>query len=122
MKLRAMFELDRLGRPMKMGTRAPWHYTIFLYILDAPERTRRVTYKLHETYSNPLRIARSKTPRFEEEMTSYGDYSIVATADEGPSVEMSLSEALRAHYKENPPANAKWNAPIAAAIGEIAAN
>jgi hypothetical protein len=74
-KLLARFILDNAGAPQ-------WDeddngYWIRLFVSDVPEDTYGVIYELHESYNDPIREGKKK-PEFAEEITSFGDYSVVA--------------------------------------------
>ena len=78
-----------------------------------------MTYRLHETYYNPIREVHRGTPGFAESTTSFGDYDVLAEVRGRGGLNTaatSLSRALRETYGPNP------GAEIATAIKDIEAN
>ena len=77
-EIKATFELDDHGDPVAIKRGDLNHYRIRLNLENAPEDTYAVTYTLHESYYEPVREARDKANKFEEDLTSYGDFVIQA--------------------------------------------
>jgi hypothetical protein len=99
--IKAEFELDENGKPMRVESGGLRHYHIRLLVTDAPDDAYAVTYHLDPTYHDPVREARDRSSGFAEELTSYGDYVIQAKvrAKTGVSaVSIPLSRALEASY------------------------
>ncbi len=98
----AEFVLDKEGKePVEIEGKS---YRIKLFIEGAPEDTHAVTYKLHESYYDPLREAREH-PQFEEEITSFGDFSVRAVIrrkKQSEEISEKLSTALLRRYGDNP--------------------
>ena len=112
----ARFKLDRSGQPEMLQSGGTTHYKIRIGVESPPDDTYAVTYRLHDSYYNPLRESRDKEARFEEELTSYGDYLVradVRTLHRVESLAGSLSEALRRGHREDS------NPAIIHAIDEI---
>jgi|GEM_PF-6130351 len=96
-KLIANFILDQTGRPKAIEEGDKRHYLIRLAIAGAPKDTYAVTYKLDESYQDPMREARNAAEEFSEELTSYGDYPVLAQIRTKLGVEpvsAALSQAL----------------------------
>jgi transcription initiation factor IIF auxiliary subunit len=114
-RIRAEFVLDK---EKKDPIEVEGNYRIKLFVEGAPDDTYAVTYKLHESYYDPLREARER-PNFEEEITSYGDYAVRAVIQrmkKSEEISETLSTALRRTYGDNPPPG------INSAIQHIRAN
>ncbi|MDB4912748.1 MAG: hypothetical protein JWM95_392 [Gemmatimonadetes bacterium] len=111
----AKFLLDEADKPMAIEQDGRRHYMIELGVDNAPTGTYAVTYKLDESYRDPIR--ESTTPgRFAATLTSYGDYPVQAEVRTRQRVEpivVNLSGALRRGYGEN------TNPAIAAALNDI---
>jgi hypothetical protein len=75
--IRAEFVLDSRRKPLFSADGQFTHYRIRLWLDGAPAGTSSVTYRLHESYGEPLREVRGG-PLWEEEITSYGDFTIKA--------------------------------------------
>jgi hypothetical protein len=94
-RLRAEFVLDDRGRPQ-------WDdkdngYWIRLSVNDAPEDTFAVTYELHESYYDPIRVSR-KPATFSTDISSYGDFTVraeVRRKSRTDQIAVLLSRALR---------------------------
>lgn len=98
-RLVAEFVLDAEGKPRFSETGDARHYQIMLKLLGAPTEVQSVTYKLHESYWDPLReVFRDKRPDFSEPITSFGDYRVVASVSgskqAGLRVEGRLADLL----------------------------
>src|SRR5262249_17412858 len=83
------------------------HYRIKLWVEGAPTDTRSVTYRLHESYGEPLREV-SRGPSYDEEITSYGDFTLKALIRQPQDfdvVSVGLLDALRETYGSSPGAD-----------------
>jgi hypothetical protein len=103
--LKARFLLDRNGNPKFEHDGDHKHYEIELYVDDAPEDTFAVTYILDESYYDPVVESKKKNASFGEEITSYGDYVIVAKVRARTRtyvIQRSLAKALAEEY-DSPP-------------------
>jgi hypothetical protein len=112
----AEFQLDEKGRPIATTRNNLKHYKIRLFMESVPQDTYAVTYKLHESYYNPTREVRRGNPKFEELITSYGDYIVKAEVRGKKSFDLEaveLSQALKESYGPN------LAGPIREAIDEI---
>lgn len=120
-KIKAAFTLKK-GEPVvayeEGDTR---HYSVKLSVEGAPDDTRSVTYRLHETFYDPIREVRrerqGKANDFEEEIETYGDFEILTTvrSSEGETrVRRGLTAALLETHGEDA------NEAIKKAIREIA--
>lgn len=100
-KLIAEFALDKNGRLKTYPGKKYKHFWIKLSVKDAPPDTYSVTYLLHESYKDRVREIPVDVPGFEEEISSYGDYTITVTANgKNPQAFASkLSEALKRKYE-----------------------
>lgn len=99
-KIKAEFLLDMDGKPKG---RSSGNYVIRVSIAGAPEHAHRVTYKLDDTYYDPVREVRDRESGFSEELTSYGDYEIKATVrmkDHSILTSRRLAEALKEQYAD----------------------
>lgn len=100
-KLLAEFTQNRRGQLR----REQGSYEIRLFIKDPPLNTRSVKYKLHKSYSQPIREVLEGEPDFQEYITSYGDYKVEVTLRSGRTqkrISRWLSSALEEHYGSNP--------------------
>src|SRR5262245_26298912 len=101
-QLKASFVLDQNGKPrIYTDTGGKQHYAINLFMADIPTDTIGVTYQLDKTYRDPLRDVSDPSRGFQEEITSYGDYDIVATCKTKPRptrIRSSLYDALLRTY------------------------
>ena len=94
----ARFVLDKDGLPQ-------WEeddngYWIRLKIENTPSDTYFVTYELHESYYDPIRVSR-KPAEFTKDITSYGDYTVKARLSRKTrtdSLATLLSRALKAGH------------------------
>jgi hypothetical protein len=104
----AKFELDESGQPARLRSGNTTHYKIRLGVESPPDDTYAVTYRLHDSYYDPIRESRDKGASFEEKLTSYGDYQVradVRTLSRVESLAGNLSEALRkGHQGDSNPA------------------
>jgi hypothetical protein len=117
--IKAMFELDQLGRPEAIQRENHKHYRIRLHVENVPDDTYAVTYLLHETYYEPVRESRDRNAQFAEDLTSYGDFTVQARvrSKEGvATIATPLSAALEAGHGANLPPE------IMSAISDIRAN
>lgn len=117
-KLRAEFVVDPTGEPMAVPGKTATHYKIRLFVEGAPASTTRVTYTLHESYRQPVRDVPFGVKDFEEQITSYGNYTVKATVRTREGVRLlsiDLAEALREHY-----ASARAGSRVEEAIAAIA--
>lgn len=97
MKLVAEFDTDEDGEPIRAKGGGVDHYSIALRVVGAPEEVRRVRYRLHQTYRDPVREVSAAVREFEEPITSYGDYEVVVEFDAGGKhnrLVRKLSDAL----------------------------
>jgi len=102
-KIRAAFVLDSQKRPLFSDDGHHVHYRVKLWLEDAPSDAHTVTYKLHDSYAEPLREVR-QGPHYEEELTSYGDYvikALVRCKKDFDVVSAGLLSALRETYVGN---------------------
>jgi len=94
----AEFVLDKEGnKPIAVEGAS---FRIKLFIDGAPDDTHAVTYKLHESYYDRSREVR-EAPRFEEEITSYGDYpvqAVIRRKKQSQVISEKLSAALERGY------------------------
>ncbi len=102
----AEFQLDAEGCPIVLS-RDRKHFALRIFVKGAPTGTRSITYQLHETFLRPQRVVPRTVPRFEEELTSYGDFEITALVSGGDGKEPAvcrqwLSAALRSNYGQQP--------------------
>jgi hypothetical protein len=120
--IRVEFILDDQGNPQasthkdRLGTERR-HYGIRMWLASPPSDAWGVTFKLHESYYDPVR--ETTGPDFSFETTTYGDYKIRARIFGKKfvsEVSVNLSDALRASYAN--PGNSK----VIEAIDEIAQN
>ena len=101
-KIKARFLLDADGRPRG---RSSGHYAIRLSIDEPPPDSYAVTYELDDSYYDPIRESRNQSGGFPEEITSYGDYPIVAkirTRHATTTIKRSLAEALDESHHGDP--------------------
>lgn len=96
--IRARFDPDPTQpTPVGVDTKGRRHYGIRLSMEGLRDDTYMVVYDLHPSYLNPRREV-TQGPDFTECITSYGDFTIVATAysqREGRSLAQThLSRAL----------------------------
>ena len=95
------------GKPMQLTTHnfKNAHYKVRLSIGNLPNTTYSVTYRLHESFYNPVReIFEGKTDGFPLQISTYGDFIVRAEVNSGTGVNAiakSLTKALRDHYGEN---------------------
>jgi hypothetical protein len=94
------------------------HYKIVLSVKDPPPDVQAITFDLHPTYYDPKREVGPESG-FKEQITSYGDYNITATAlgagGQAWAVK-SLADALRESYE------GQSNPEILKAIEDIASH
>ena len=122
-ELLARFQLGKDGQPEFLedptGLR---HYKILLDVKDAPTDTASATYHLHETFWDPVRevIRESGAETFEEPITSYGDFDVVAmlsgSAARMPKIQEKLTDALTRYYEESADTEQVDQSSVAAAI------
>lgn len=116
--LKATFDLDQDGKPVRLEGGEKMHYQIRLGIENAPDDTYAVTYVLDDSYYEPIREARKSENKYAESLTSYGDYTVQAkirTKGGILSLAIPLSEALSSGHEEITP-------DIAAALTDIKRN
>lgn len=90
------------GKPDFITVDGAKHYRIRLFVEGAPEDAYAVTYKLHESYYDPVREVHQDSEQFEEEITSYGDFAVAAKIrgrQRSESSQVILSRALQESYK-----------------------
>src|SRR5689334_1693521 len=105
-KILAQFITDAKGRPQYLTGPSHKHYRIRLFLKDTPEDVNRVTYKLHESYRQPVREVPVGVPDFAEEITSFGDHTITAVIRRRGGTDLvtnRLSDALTEAYREDAP-------------------
>jgi hypothetical protein len=103
-KIVAEFITDSRGAPQYVEGPSRKHYRIRLSLRDAPPDVSRVTYKLDESYRQPLREVPIGVPHFQEEITSFGDYTVTAMLRRRAGTELvtnSLTAALHETYRSN---------------------
>jgi hypothetical protein len=87
-------------------TRRRVHYKIEIRIKGAPAGTYAVTYKLHESFPNPIQEVRQE-PDFPLRIFSYGDFLVIAevrTPRRTYTVSAALSAALqKIHTRDSSP-------------------
>jgi hypothetical protein len=91
LQIGAQFILDQKGRPRyEQDEHGLRHYRIRLFVDGATPKVKAVTYKLHDSYYDPLRevFRDDKNPddRFSEVITSFGDYSVIVSPSGDPSL------------------------------------
>jgi len=99
--LKAKFILDAQGKPKG---RASGDYQIKLFVENVPSDAYAVTYRLDESYYDPAREAINRVDDFAEEITSYGNYLIIARirAKSSPKeIRRSLYDALMDFHRGN---------------------
>jgi hypothetical protein len=103
-EIKAEFVLDENDKPQYFNSGNKRHYKIRLMIANAPPEAIGVTYKLHETYFDPMREAYDDAQNFTEEITSYGDYNVTATIRTKlpEDINTSLYNALKRTYGDSP--------------------
>lgn len=117
--IKATFELDAAGRPTAVESDELRHYRIKLRVDDAPPDTYAVTYTLDDSYYDAVREVLDSEARFEEHLTSYGDYTVQAkirSPDGVTTVAVPLSTALSKGHVEG------LNSAIEGALHDIAAH
>jgi hypothetical protein len=115
----AMFELDDKGRPKFEKRNGLKHYWIKLKVDGAPDDTYAVTYKLHESYYDPLRESRDRQNSFQHQLTSFGDY-VVQAKIRAPQGIGSVAEPLKTALKRGHASN--LSSPVVDALKDIAEN
>jgi hypothetical protein len=99
--IRAELVLDDEGRPVAIRSSSKTHYRIRLWLEGVPDDAHAVTWVLHETYRDPVRETLD-APDFCIELTTYGDYEVVANVRRRRMSEKygaKLSEALAASHR-----------------------
>jgi YEATS family len=101
----ASFVLDAQQHLQTIQQQKYVHYRIKLNILDYPPSTYAVTYRLHQSYRNPIREIRSPgvTEGFPLNITTYGDFDVraeIRTSERSYRISRRISEALRATYSQ----------------------
>lgn len=81
-RIKAVFELDDDGKPIYVQGKRLRHYKIKLSAEGMPDPVAAVTFKLHESYRDPVREvfkgSESDAP-FTETITSYGDFEVAVS-------------------------------------------
>ncbi len=102
-RLVARFQLDEKGEPrFVVDNTGLKHFEIALDVDDAPEEAVSVTYRLHETYWDPVREVFRGTKGSEgvagfcEEITSYGDFDVEVSVSGSLGVPTLIREPLSA--------------------------
>ncbi len=115
-RILAEFITDSNGAPESLQGKSRKHYRMRLFMQGLAKDTSRVTYKLDDTYLEPVRYVPMGVPRFEEEITAYSTYPVMAMVNRGERVEVvtrDLAAALEeAHGSAATP-------PVRSAIDEI---
>jgi hypothetical protein len=116
-EIMARFEIDDSNKPPRSGKNKQ-EYAVTLWMRGVDENVDSVTYQLcHDSYEQPFReVHRSEDDDFGEEISTWGDATVRATAwsrDNGIGVACTICEALIRHYGETPPA------AIAEAIADL---
>jgi hypothetical protein len=104
-KIVAQFTTDSQGEPQYLKGKSRKHYVIRLFLENAPSDVSRVTYKLPESYRQPVREVPVGVPKFGEEITSFGDYTVTAMLRRRAGTDLvtnSLSAALTEGYRGRP--------------------
>jgi hypothetical protein len=104
-KIVAEFITDSRGKPQYFEGTARKHYRIRLSLRDVPSDVSRVTYKLPESYRQPVREVPIGVPNFQEDITSFGDYTVTAMLRRRAGTDLvtnSLSAALHESYRDDP--------------------
>lgn len=115
----AKFILDESGKPKAIIDSGVKHYAIRLQVQDAPEDTYAITYKLDDSYYEPIRESLIKDTNFTTDVTSYGDFTVradVRTKQRVVPVALDLSKALKLSYASS------LTPDIAAALKDIESN
>ena len=106
--LKAEFLLED-GQPSFFDFQGRRHYRIRLSLEDPPPGIMTITYQLHDSYKNPIRVVPVGVPSFQEFTSSYGDYEIrvLGRVKSDPNAvhlltSAKLSDALRNSYKPSP--------------------
>jgi transcription initiation factor IIF auxiliary subunit len=100
-KIKATFLLDVEAKPKG---RDSGHYAIKIFVENPPEDAYAVTYRLHETYYDPVREVYNREDGFAEVLTSYGDYEIQArirTKSFPIELNRSLYDALEESHRND---------------------
>jgi hypothetical protein len=98
----ASFVLDQDGKPKITMEGDTKHYWIQLGVETPPPDAYAVTYRLHESYYDPIRESRAKDANFPEQLTSYGDFQLradIRTKQRVEPISANLSQALLKGYK-----------------------
>lgn len=80
------------------------NYSIQLSIEGASSETAAVTYKLDNSYLDPVRTTTDASQGFAQQIKSYGDYPIIVEAQVGSRVvaqRIMLSELLRSNHEDS---------------------
>lgn len=106
----AQFVLDETGKPVSFESRNNRHYKILLKLLGTPTEVQSVTYKLDESYWNPEREVFRSKPGFEEAITAFGDYRLVASLSGSKQAGLHLEDSLADLLERSVPPNANKEA------------
>lgn len=93
-KIQARFELDRSGRPKYIEEDATRHFEIQLWISDCPATAVSATYRLHNTYYEPIRYRKNREDGFRESISSFGDFDVRADIELRSGEVLHLSSSL----------------------------
>ena len=102
-QITAEFELDERGQPRGTSFGGVNYYTVKLRLQNAPANTYAVTYRLHESFIDPVREARDRERGFAEVVQTYGDFTVQAKVRARDGLQMvarDLVEALRDRYRD----------------------
>lgn len=116
-KIAARFKLDKDGKPRYLISGGLKNYLIDLYVESASPDLGSVTYKLDNSYYDPIRESDNRDNSFMEEITSYGDYPVLVEAQLGRRLvaeKINLSSLLEEGHK-----GAQDKPEILAAINDI---
>lgn len=97
-EVRAEFELDEGGKPAFIQGKRLKHYKIRLSVDAVPDQAQSVTYRLHDSYKNPVRevFRGERGGHFDESITSFGDFDVqVSPSGSYRASSKRLSDALR---------------------------
>lgn len=115
----ATFVTDKDGNPEAIEQGGKKHYRIRVEIQNAPKDTYAVTYRLDDSYYEPIRESRASTLKFIEDLTSYGNFEVkadVRTKQRVAPVSVDLSQALKRGH------GLKLTPEIEAALRDIESN
>ena len=109
-RVHARLLLSDLGAPQYVEEGGRVHYWVRLTVRDAPADVARVTYRLHETFSEPVRSTDDREAGFAIDLTSYGDFTVVVTlhGTEPSTIQASLAALLATEHGFTDQASVRW--------------